>query len=534
MSRAFRSHAVLVGLTLLCAVPLLAQRKIGSEQAIQQHLRRDEELKIDPLKLVEFGRKLFEANWTVQDGAGRPMSKGTGRSLSDSTHLLKGLQTFNRISGPDANSCAGCHRSPFNTPGGSGDIVTNVFEGAERFDYLTFDRHDVKPTRGSVDERVQPVNLNTSGNIRLPPDLLGAGYLEMLARQITQDLQRIRDSVLPGQSKALVSKGISFGTLKRLRSGAWDLRSVEGLAAQSLVVTAPSVGPSLVIRPWRQSGSWVSLRDMTNYSYNQHLGIQTTERFGVGTDPDGDGVINEMTRGDVTAAVLFEATLQVPGRVIPNDPSIERAVLKGEQTFEQLGCTTCHISRLPLDKKGWMYTEPGPNNPPGNARREQTRPVVVDLTNQSLPQPRLVPSIDTPDVIAVPAYTDVKLHDITDPADPAAMEPLDLNQPAGSPKYFAGNRKFLTRRLWGVGNQPPYWHDGRFTTLKEAVIAHAGEALASRHAFEHLAKADQEAMIAFLSSLQALPAGTSSTMVDERLQPRRWPPDLSRSSTTQR
>lgn len=46
----------------------------------------------------------------------------------------------------------------------------------------------------------------------------------------------------------------------------------------------------------------------------------------------------------------------------------------------------------------------------------------------------------------VAAYADFKLHDITDPKDEAAKEPLDINQAVGSQKFLAGNRKLLTRR----------------------------------------------------------------------------------------
>jgi hypothetical protein len=122
----------------------------------------------------------------------------------------------------------------------------------------------------------------------------------------------------------LLSKGLSFGTLVRRADGPWDVRGVRGLPPASLATFGASAKPNLIVRHW-QSGAAVSLRDVTNTSLNQHHGIQTTERFGVNTDPDGDGV-NEMTRADVTALVLFEATLPVPGQVIANDPIVERAV----------------------------------------------------------------------------------------------------------------------------------------------------------------------------------------------------------------
>jgi len=509
---------------LVCAAYADDERhRIGRELAVPRHLQDDQEFTLPLVELIEYGKKLFCANWTDQDGGGRPLTKGSGKALSDRAHPLSGLRAFNRVSGPDANSCQGCHRAPYSIAGGSGDVVTSVFELAERFDFVTFDRRDTRVTRGSVDEQNRPVSLGTVGNSRVTPGLFGAGYLEMLARQITADLRRIRDSLEPGRSGALVSTEISFGTLTRRRDGTWDTGRVEGLPAQSLVTTAVAK-PSLIIRPWHQSASAVSLREVTNTSYNQHHGIQSTERFGVGTDPDGDGVVNEMTRADVTAVAVFEATLPVPGRVIPNDPEVERAVLTGEQVFDQLRCTACHVSALPLKRRGWIYSEPNPYNLRGNLRRGDARVLEVDLTNVALPQPRLKPSQDDATVIYVPAYTDFKLHDITDPADSLAQEALDMNQTTGSPKFTAGNRKFLTRRLWGIANEPPYFHDGRFSTMRQAVLAHAGEALEQRLAFERLPKYEQDALIEFLKSLQVLPPQTKDLVVDERYQPKVWPP----------
>lgn len=497
--------------------------RVGEEKAVPRHLRGGEEFKLSIPDLVAFGRKLFLANWTDQDGGGRPLSKGTGQALVDRSRPLTDASAFNRLSGPDANSCQGCHNGPDRAAGGGGDFVSNAFVMADRFDFVTFDHGDTKPTRGAVDEHGDPVSLQSVGNSRLTPGLWGSGYLEMLARQMTTDLRRIRDSIRPGQSKALISKGVSFGTLARGRDGSWNTAGVQGLPAPSVDLVR-ATGPSLLIRPWRQSGSIVSLRDITNTSLNQHHGIQSAERFGVGTDPDGDGVVNEVTRADVTALTIFQATLPVPGRVIPNDPAVERAVLAGERLFDQIKCTTCHIPALPLDGKGWIYSEPNRFNSPGNLRATRVRQLRVDLTSTALPLPRLLPSAESPNILLVPAYTDFKLHDITDSADASAAEPLDINQPPGSAKFRAGNRRFLTKRLWGVGNQTAYFHHGLFTSLREAVLAHAGEAVEQRKAFEGLAESDQDAVLKFLRSLQVLPAGTTGTVVDEQFHPKAWPP----------
>jgi cytochrome c5 len=501
--------------------PPATKTQIGQEIAIPKHLADDEEFQIPLRDLIAYGKKLFCAVWTEQEGGGRPLTKGTGKRLADVNNPLVGVRAFNRVSGPDANSCAGCHNTPYGIAGGGGDFVSNVFTLGQRFDFVTFDRKDSVPTKGSVDEENKPITLQTVGNLRSTTGMFGAGYLEMLARQITQDLQTIRDHAKPGESKELISKGISFGRIARTSDGLWDTTQVEGLPWASLVSGVSNAPPSLIIRPWHQAGNVVSLREFTNTAFNQHHGIQSTERFGVDTDPDGDGFTNELTRADVTAATIFQATLQVPGRVIPNEPAIERAVLLGEKVFDRIACSRCHIPSLPLDKQGWMYSEPNPYNPPGNLRMGQTQPMWVDLTSSVLPQPRL--KVLSNSTVDVPAYTDFKLHDICDSDDPGT-EPLDMNRATWSPKFKQGNRKFLTKRLWGAANEPPYFHHGLFTTLRQALLAHSGEALKSRRAFEALPAAEQDALIEFLKTLQVLPPGTQELIVDENFHKKEWPP----------
>jgi cytochrome c peroxidase len=514
------------GLALMCSPSISADGKppqekpvIGREVAIPKHLKDGEENRLPIGKLLAHGKALFDANWTDQEGGGRPLSKGTGRPLSDPAQPLVGARAFNRISAPDANSCAGCHNAPYGISGGGGDFVTNVFVLGQRFDAVTFDPADSLPTRGTVDESGRPVSLQSIANLRATTGMFGAGYLEMLARQMTEELQRVRDSIKLGETKELVAKGIHFGRLTLTKEGLWDTSKVEGLPRLSLLSTGSNNPPTLVIRPWHQAGNVVSIREFTNNAYNQHHGIQSTERFGVDTDPDGDGFKNEMTRADVTAVSVWQATLQVPGRVIPRDPEIERAVLLGERAFEQVGCATCHVPRLPLINQGWIYSEPNPFNPPGNLRMGETQSLLVDLTSELLPSPRLRP--DTSGTVWVEAYTDFKLHDICEPGD---AEPLDMNQSAWSKLFRQGNRRFLTKRLWGAANEPPFFHHGLFTTLRQSVLAHSGEAKTSRQAYQALPATEQDAIIEFLKTLQVLPPGTKDRVVDEYYRPRVWPP----------
>lgn len=506
---AFRGRTSAI-LLWACGWTAVLPAQIGSEKSIARHLEDGEEFHVSLRDLLNHGLRLFTAVWTSQEGGGRPLSKGTGAPLSDPSTPLRFPRNFNRLSGPDSNSCAGCHNVP--RIGGGGDIVSNVFVLAQRFDFATFDAGDFVLTRGARDERGSLVTEQNLANQRSTLGMFGSGFIEMLAREITADLQAIRDSIAPGRAKPLESKGISFGVLARNADGTWLTSGVQGIPDASLTPNSTPVPPSLVIRPFHQAGRVVSLREFTNNAFNHHHGIQSTERFGIGTDPDGDGFVNELTRADVTAVTVFQATLPVPGRRIAKNAEIEAAVKLGERKFSDVGCATCHIPRLPLYNS--MYSEPNPYNPPGNLQSGAAPAFRIDLISDELPSPRLKP--DERGVIWVPAFTDLKLHDICAPTDDPNAEPLDMQFPSGSLSFFAGNRKFLTKKLWGAANEPPFFHHGKFTTLREATLAHAGEALVARQQFQGLPTAEQDAIIEFLKSLQVLPEGAKFLTIDEK------------------
>ena len=514
------------------------QSNVGREVAIPRHLQDGEEFKTSMRELINYGSRLFTGKFTIQEGAGRPLSKGTGNAVSDPTSPLVFPRNFDRLSSPEANSCSGCHNAP--VPGGGGDRVTEVFVLAQRFDHLTFDHDDLMPMRGAVDESGKFVTIDNATNDRKTIGMHGSGFIEMLARQMTADLQAERDSAPLGGSVRLMSKGVSFGVLTHNLDGTWDVSKVEGLAALSLT-TKGTTPPSLIIRPFHQASNIVSLRQFSTNAFNHHHGMQAEERFGLGTDPDGDGFVNELTVADLTAAAIYQATLPVPGRVIPNNPAIERANIVGEAVFNRIGCASCHAT-LPLTasnnnrglpgQPGWIYFEPSPYNPPtgpsspnlqlGPVNYPVSAPALpVDLTSDELPLPRLHAQGG---VVMVPAYTDLKVHNITTGPNDPNCEPLDQNQPAGSPGFFAGNCQFITRKLWGFYNQGgAFMHHGKFTTAREAIEAHNGEALAQRKAFDALPVEQQNDVVEFLKSLQVLPPGSRSLVVDENGNPKPWP-----------
>ncbi|MDX2032995.1 MAG: di-heme oxidoredictase family protein [Blastocatellia bacterium] len=443
--------------------------------------------------LLELGEFIFAARWNSFDGVGRPAATGNGTPTKrDPTRAVP----FLRTSGPDASSCADCHNQPF--VGGAGGFVANVFVLAQVLD----------PVVDSVSAEFSNER-NTLG-------MNGSGAIEMLAREMTADLLSIRESARlraarSGQNvtASLLAKGVHFGQVTARPDGSVDTSRVEGVDAD------------LIIKPFHQKGVVNSVRVFTVNAYNHHHGMQPVERFGVGqkdnkgntiatNDFDEDGVADELTIGDITAATIFQAAMNVPGRVISNDPARRLAAERGEGLFAQIGCTECHIPMLPL--KSSVFSEPNPYNPPGNLRPQDVRrPITFDLA-EDIPAPRLERGGGrNPAGAVVRAYTDLKRHVICDPSD----------EFFGNERIVQGGvptTQFLTRKLWDVGNTAPYGHRGDLTTITEAIMHHAGEAKAHRDRFAALPAVMQGAIIEFLKQLQALPNGSPREISERELR----------------
>src|SRR5262249_58023717 len=92
-------------------------------------------------------------------------------------------------------------------------------------------------------------------------------------------------------------------------------------------------------------------------------------------------------------------------------------------------------------------------------------------------------------------YGDLKRHDM----GPELAEVID--------EVGTGASVFMTENLWGVGATAPYMHDGRATTLTEAILEHGGEGSASRAAFRALTTQEQLDMLLFLDNLTLIKGG---------------------------
>jgi hypothetical protein len=363
------------------AAPPPGDPPIGERPAVERHLDQAAidagEIGLD--ELFEQGHLLFNARFNRLDGQGRPASTGGGAAR------VPDQPAFIRTSAPDSSACSGCHSQP--RSGGADDFVANVFVLAQVLD---------------------PVTESVSGNFsneRNTLGMMGAGPIEMLAREMSRELIAIREAAraealatgLPA-TRDLLAKGIPFGRITVLPDGKIDPTEIDG------------VDWDLIVKPFHQKGAVVSLREFSNNAMNHHHGMQSVERFGAATDPDQDDVRDELTVGDITAVTLYQAALNTPGQVIPSHPARRRAVERGAGLFREIQCGFCHVPELTLDDP--VFSEPNPFNPPGNLNvADVAQPFTFDMTREG-PRPRLdtLPGGGA----VVRAFTDLKRHNLND------------------------------------------------------------------------------------------------------------------------
>jgi CxxC motif-containing protein (DUF1111 family) len=85
-------------------------------------------------------------------------------------------------------------------------------------------------------------------------------------------------------------------------------------------------------------------------------------------------------------------------------------------------------------------------------------------------------------------YSDFLLHDMGALGD-------------GIAQGDASGTEIRTAPLWGVRVRPRLLHDGRATTIEDAILAHAGQGAGAANAFSGLGADDKAALIAFVKSL---------------------------------
>lgn len=467
-------HLFLAGFLILGFAAPLNAGEPWREKAIGAHVPQATlagSLSAEQLRqLIDQGEALFTAKFTSDDGVGRPMAT---QAIIPTKRKRPAPQLFQRLAGSDSNACSSCHNDP--VTGGAGDLVTNVFV-SEGFTNPDFDTTDPQ-----------------FSNERNTNHLMGAGLVELLAREMSGELQSqrhdaLKEARLSGKTQTvrLTTKGITFGAITAHPDGMVDLSKLDG------------IDTDLVIRPFSQKGVITSLRQFTVNALNHHHGMQATERFGPRwtgeVDFDADRISGEITEGDVSALVAWQATRKAPIRMEPENPQWRALAQRGDIHFDELGCAQCHKRALPLNTLA--FADPGPFDAAGTLRpNELEQGAVYDLSD--LPWVAALPR-DASGAVLVPLFGDLKRHKIAGQQVTALGNEL-LGQ------RFVDRDVFMTSELWGIASTAPYGHRGDLTTLDEVIRAHGGNARQSRDRYIALADEDQTALIAFLKTLVIAP-----------------------------
>lgn len=179
-------------------------------------------------------------------------------------------------------------------------------------------------------------------------------------------------------------------------------------------------------------------------------GLSAVEKDQYGNLPNGG--TPEISDEQLNKIVFYVHTLSVPARRNWQEAN----VLRGKLLFSQLNCAGCHIPKM----------QTGNSHPVSVVNNQTIRP-----------------------------YTDLLLHDMG--------EDLADNRP----DFLATGREWRTPPLWGIGmvqtvnKHTNFLHDGRATTIEEAILWHGGEASTSAEKFKKLSKDDRQALLQFLESL---------------------------------
>lgn len=402
------------------------------------------------------GLKIFSTPTNRLDGYGDGPPDMSDPTSFGNRPTLQGNGTFLRVNGLDAQNCMECHSvgsnavAPFRFAiGGVGGSNNNAV---------------FMPTIIDVADDAGVGEASFNGRYINPPFLFGAGGVELLAKEMTSTLQRIKRiaQANPGQVKQLVTKGVDFGTLSyNAETQSFDYSGVEG------------VDDDLVVRPFGRKGDLPTARAFDIDALQFHLGLQPVEVVGSGVDEDGDGVTDEILIGELSALHIFDTNMERPTQ----DPLSPDAAA-GSVLFNSIGCTMCHVPFLDTKSPVLTYSFPEVHAlPTANvyyAADLSTSPAGFDLNGSG--------------GIRVPLFADLKRHD---------MGP-DLAEDFGTEI----DSEFTTARLWGVADTAPYLHDGRALTLTDAILMHGGEAQAARDAFEALPDQGRIELLTFLRTLR--------------------------------
>lgn len=402
------------------------------------------------LRDFSFGNRLFNTNWVI---------------AGSSTASFDGLgPLFNRV------SCSGCHvRDGRGRPPEPGEAMESMLV---RVSVPGKDAHGGPlghPVYGDqIQDRAIPGH-KPEAQVVLTWEEIGGTYSDGEAYSLRRPRIELRDPAYgplgknllmsPRTAQGMVGLGLLEAVPDEAVLGMADPDDADGDGISGRVnrvwngaLQATSIGRF----GWKANQP--SIRQQVAGAAAGDIGITSTvapadscmppekacrEALSGGTPELSDEFLNKL--------VLYSRTLAVPNRRNAGDSQVER----GGALFAAAGCVACHRPTLQTGEHE-----------------------LAQVSRQT-----------------IHPFTDLLLHDMGEGlAD-------------GRPDFEASGSEWRTSPLWGLGLIPDVnghellLHDGRARGPAEAILWHGGEASRSRDNFHAMARADREALIAFLRSL---------------------------------
>ena len=229
-------------------------------------------------------------------------------------------------------------------------------------------------------------------------------------------------------------------------------------------------------------GQSASLADFVRGACAGELGLQVP-----GEDQAAHAMRNEYTapgldlnHDQLRALTRFVASLPAPRAAMPRDENLAQVARRGRNLFFRVGCAECHIESL------------------GHSQRGGVQGIYSDLLIHDMGPSLADPVLAQPELITSNGST-------VSSSGPAPASYYGGGSPSLTSNILPTNRdrEWRTPPLWGVRDSAPYLHDGRATTLMQAILYHGGEAKPILARFLSLAPPDRLAIVEFLHTLVA-------------------------------
>ena len=356
------------------------------------------------------------------------------RSFNDNRFIFEEVERNADGLGPtyNAQSCRECHQNV--VTGGASQVTehrTGRLDGDQFFESPGGSLIQSRATHPEIVERVDfEDNIST---FRISTNLLGNGFVEAIA---DETLLAIRNAQPEGmRGTALIVPVLEAESKPRIGRFGWKSQhaSLQSFSADAYL---------------NEMGITSPLLPEENLSSGRFVGFGTP--YDPVPDPEDDGE-------DIVAFANFMRATKAPSRG-PSNPS----VIAGEQLFDSIGCTTCHVGSITTTKPGTIINGGALKVPPA-------------LGNK-----------------VIHPYSDFLLHDIGT-GDGIPVLPAS--------EFASTASQIRTAPLWALRTRNRLMHDGLSFTKQEAIERHQGQSATVTENYRALSDEQKGQVLDFLDSL---------------------------------